>query len=387
MKTKLLVNCLFFLLICSKGFAQTFSIGHTTQTFIDPSRNNRNIAVEIYYPADVEGNDVAVSSSTFPVLAFGHGFVMTFDAYQNIWNNIVPKGFIMAFPKTEGGILPSHLDFAKDLAFVITELKSANQNPTSVFYNHVNAMSAVMGHSMGGGAAFLAAALEPEINALVVLAPAETNPSAIASAGLLSIPSLIFAGSNDCVTPPITNQIPMFDALQSDCKSYISITGGSHCQMADSNFLCSFGEATCSPSPTITRAEQHTVIENYLANWLKAKLKSDCSAGISFDQQLVSDNNITYQKNCLLCDPLANVRFQENLILVYPNPFTSKITVTVDDAQKLNFILYDFQLRKVIEKAFVRDADINLPTLLSGIYFYTITREDQIIKSGKLIKE
>ncbi|RZJ25008.1 MAG: hypothetical protein EOO48_14005, partial [Flavobacterium sp.] len=312
----------FILLISIPAVSQPYQIGHVSATFNDPARS-RDIDVEIYYPSDVLGNNVAVTAGEFPILAFGHGFVMGFDAYENIWTSLVPQGFIMIFPKTEGGILPSHNEFAKDLNFTIARMQALTLDNTSIFFGKVSSKAALMGHSMGGGAAFLAAGMNPLVNALAVLAPAETNPSAIAAAGGLSIPALIFAGSNDCVTPPPANQIPMYDAMQSACKTYISIIGGSHCQMADSNFLCSFGEATCSPSAAISREAQHAVINNYLGDWLLAQLNSDCTAGAAFDSQIGIDTAITFQKTCLQCNALAvndNVRSQ---ISVYPNPVSS----------------------------------------------------------------
>src|SRR5688572_25298646 len=120
--TKYLV-LLFVFLLCRNLIAQPFQIGHTTITFTDPSRNNRAIPTEVYYPADVTGNNVPVTlanNSRFPLLGFGHGFVMTWDAYENIWDALDPNGYIIASPKTEGTLMPSHLEFGKDIAFVIS---------------------------------------------------------------------------------------------------------------------------------------------------------------------------------------------------------------------------------------------------------------------------
>lgn len=194
----------FAVLLCSNLIGQAFEIGHTTITLVDKTRNNRNITTEIYYPADVPGNNVPVANANhdkFPVISFGHGFVMSWDAYKNIWDALVPEGFIIAFPKTESGLTPSHIEFGKDIAFVISELNALGQINSSLFYNRIDSMNCVMGHSMGGGSAFLAAQFNPAIKTLATLAPAETNPSAILAATGLNIPSLIFAGGNDCVTP------------------------------------------------------------------------------------------------------------------------------------------------------------------------------------------
>ena len=108
MKTILLSVLSFTTLLVS---AQNYQIGHTTITFNDPNRtggfgsgsgSGRQIQTEIYYPADVAGTDVASSSGSFPVIVFGHGFVMSWDSYDNIWTELVPLGYIVAFPRTEG---------------------------------------------------------------------------------------------------------------------------------------------------------------------------------------------------------------------------------------------------------------------------------------------
>ena len=134
--------------------AQSYQIGHTTLTFIDATRGNRSVATEIYYPADVAGDNMPLTTQNtfqFPSLVFGHGFVMTWDAYQNFWQALVPNGYIMAFPKTEGSFSPSHLEFGKDLAFVINQINLLGTQSNSLFFNRVSNMNAVMGHSMGGG--------------------------------------------------------------------------------------------------------------------------------------------------------------------------------------------------------------------------------------------
>ena len=376
-------------LFCSNLFAQPFQIGHTTIALVDTSRNNRTIPTEVYYPADVAGNNVPVTTannSKFPVISFGHGFVMTWDAYQNIWDAVVPEGFIIAFPKTETGVAPSHTEFGKDIAFVISELSVLGQNNSSLFYNRIDSMNCVMGHSMGGGSAFLAAQFSQAIKTLATLAPAETNPSAIQAAASLHIPSLIFAGGNDCVTPPPANQIPMYDSLQSSCKTFVSINGGSHCQMADNNFLCSFGEATCIPQPTSTRAEQHIIINRYLLPWLKYELKGDCFSGALFDSQIIIDTSIVFQKTCMLCNTTS---YNENTLAfnieIFPNPFHENIFIQCNQSENSDVIidLYLMNGIKMFSHAFTNvkanekrrlNLSENLP---AGIYLLKVTGAGQ----------
>jgi len=282
--------------------AQPFQIGSTVVTFIDSSRSNRAIATEIYYPASIAGSNVPIASAGLkerPLVVFGHGFLMTVGAYQNIWSVLVANGYVVALPRTEGGLLPNHTNFGKDLAFVADAIQVNSQNQGTIFYNAIAPSTAVMGHSMGGGAAFLSVQYTSRINAIIGLAPAETNPNASSAAANVAIPGLVFAGQNDCVTPANQHSQLIYNSLASPCKTYVSILGGSHCQFANSNFNCNLGEATCSPSPTISRATQHAIVSKYLVPWLNYRLKNNCQDGFVFQNELAIDPSITSQNACL----------------------------------------------------------------------------------------
>lgn len=293
-----------FMLLIAFSFslkAQPFQIGSTVITFIDSSRSNRAITTEIYYPSATAGSNVPIASAGLkenPLVVFGHGFLMTVGAYQNIWSVLVANGYVVALPRTEGGLLPNHTNFGKDLAFVANAIQENSKNQGNVFYNAIAAKTAVMGHSMGGGAAFLSIQYNNKINAIVGLAPAETNPNASIAASSIVIPGIVFAGENDCVTPAAQHSQLIYNSLASTCKTYISIKGGSHCQFANSNFNCSLGESTCSPSPTISRATQHAIVSKYLVPWLNYRLKENCQQGFLFQSELASDPTITNQNAC-----------------------------------------------------------------------------------------
>ena len=324
--------------------AQPYSTGHTTITFTDPARNNRQVPTEIYYPALSTGDDVPVATTggKFPVISFGHGFLMSWDAYENIWNMLVPSGYIVALPKTEGTASPSHAAFAADLAFVIHSVTALSNNNVSIFYDRVDTMSCLMGHSMGGGAALLAAANNNQIKATATLAPAETNPSAIQASGSVSAPSLVIAGGNDCVTPISTNQQPMYENLSSPCKIFLEINGASHCQMADNNFICSIGESTCQPAPAISPSVQHTVIRRYLLPWLDFHLKGICSSGTEIENLLPSDPQISFRKDCTLCLTTGEDNTSKNLTpSIFPNPVNDVFFIQLPGSQINNQLKTD----------------------------------------------
>src|SRR5690554_5719785 len=294
-------------LISTIAFGQNHFIGHTTITFQDPDRGNRSIETEIYYPATTAGDNVSAINEKFPVIVFGHGFVMAWSAYKNLWEEFVPKGYIMVFPRTEGNILSTdHQKFGWDLQFLVTEMQNLGNNSSSLLYNCIAPETALMGHSMGGGAAFLAADSlcvngNTNLKTLIGLAPAESSTngvSSIASATKITVPSLILSGVQDGVTPPNEHHIPMYNSLASDCKSIINVTGGAHCYFANSNTACDFGEGTSSSGISITRTEQHEITFDYVNLWLDYTLKGNCFAFDIFNDSLVNATRVTYDQVC-----------------------------------------------------------------------------------------
>jgi len=309
-----------------------YQIGHSTITFNDPSRSGgfgsgggpgRQIQTEIYYPSYTAGENTAVATfPNFPVIVFGHGFAMGWDAYANIWQHLAPQGYILAFVRTEGSLIPapSHGDFGDDLALVATKMLTLNGAAGSPFNGKVKQKVVIMGHSMGGGATMLAAENNTSIAGIVGLAPAETNPSAVSVCGNINVPALIFSGSNDGVTPPIDNHLPMYQGLASSCKSYVSITGGAHCYFANSNFNCDFGESTSSQGISITRAQQQQKTFQILDPWLNYVLNTDCYALADFQASLTNTAGTVNQTTCVQPGINALITFDNSQMMSTPTP-------------------------------------------------------------------
>lgn len=311
-----------------------FQVGHTTITFNDATRTGgfgsgggtgRQIQTEIYYPATQAGDDVAVANGTFPVISFGHGFAMAWSAYENIWNRFAQEGYIIAFPRTEGGLFPapSHGDFGKDLALVVDKLLALNANSSSLFQNKINGNAAIMGHSMGGGATFLAAANNTSIKTVVGLAPAETSPLASDAAVNITVPALILSGTSDGVTPAADNHTLIYNGLSSSCKYFLNLIGGGHCYFANSNTNCDFGESTSSTGISLTRAQQQTIMFDYILPWFAYHLKEDCQAWNQFINPQASDSRITPLSTCSVQVPQAPI------ISMGSNVLTSNVTTNI----------------------------------------------------------
>ena len=283
------------ILIGSNAFSQ-FAIGHRTITYNDPARSNRAIACEIYYPGVSAGDNVAVVAGEFPIIVFGHGFTMQPGAYPN-WNNeFVPEGYIIVLPSTETGFSPVHQEFGLDLRFLATKMQAEGQNISSPFYQHISDRTALMGHSMGGGASFLAASGFAGVDCIVGLAPAETNPSAVAAGVNVSAPTMILSGSSDGVTPPADHHIPIYDGLASNCKYFVSIQNGSHCRFASNPGLCTFGEIIPG---SLSAANQQAVSYAMCHPWFDYFLKDDCDAWDDFQAALSSETNLgTINSDC-----------------------------------------------------------------------------------------
>ena len=313
---------LFTFLIASYSFLNfaQYQVGHTTITFNDPARTGgtgsgggpgRQIQTEIYYPASTAGDNVALASGQYPVITFGHGFAMAWDAYSNIWQRYAAKGYILAFPRTEGGLIPSpsHGDFGTDLRQVAEKMLALNTNASSIFNGKVAQRALIMGHSMGGGATMLASANNSNIVGIVGLAPAETDPAATLAAPNVTVPALIFSGTADGVTPAAEHHTPIYNGLASSCKNFVNIVGGGHCYYAQTNFNCDFGESTSSPDISIERAEQQQLTYTILDPWLDFTLNNNCEAYTAFQTALSSTSGTT---GVTTCPSVASVSINAN---------------------------------------------------------------------------
>ncbi len=145
----------------------------------------------------------------------------------------------------------------------------------------------------------IAASNNTSIKTVIGLAPAETNPSAITAAGNISVPALIFSGGQDGVTPAAEHHLPIYNSLQSECKSFVNIVGGAHCYFAGSNFNCDFGESTASSGISIDRATQQQLTYSVLDEWLDYYLKDNCNSYNTFLNSLAaSPSALVTQSTC-----------------------------------------------------------------------------------------
>jgi dienelactone hydrolase len=306
---------------------QPFPVGKRTITFVDGGRSGRNISTELYYPGAMAGNNAPLAAGTekYPVVVFGHGFLMSPAAYGWLADSLVKYGFIVAFPSTESGVSPSHEQFGRDLGFLAQRIPSLNDSTDHFLYGRVANKSAIGGHSMGGGASFLAMNYNTQVQAVFNFAAAETNPSAKAAASTIQKPTLIFSGTQDCIVAPAEQQI-MYNNVPYSCKTYVNITGGLHCHFGNNDATCVFGQVTsgCNAS-SISASVLFSKVIALLRPFLLHYLKADCVAANTFESSLATVSGINVLRNCS-SDPLGCVItaapnvIQTSILNIYPNP-------------------------------------------------------------------
>ncbi|MCB0217714.1 MAG: dienelactone hydrolase family protein [Caldilineae bacterium] len=197
----------------------------------------------LFYPALEAGPDAAFDASggPYPGIAFGHGFAQTPDRYDGTLAFLAARGYLVIAPESYSAVLPApdHAAFAEDLRLALDWLEQAGAGALPAARDLAGAVDGeafgLSGHSMGGGAAILAAARDPRVRALAPMAPAETSPSAIAAMAALEVPALLLAGSEDAITPLAQHAGPLFEAGRYP-RLLPVIRGGSHCGFQDRPF-------------------------------------------------------------------------------------------------------------------------------------------------------
>jgi hypothetical protein len=374
------------------SFSQNYKIGHRQMLWVDSTRNNRQVLTELYYPADVNGNNVAVAAGNtkFATVVFGHGYQLTYTNYLWLKDSLVPKGYFVAFPRTEEELFPDHEAFGRDIAFITKIMTSGNANTVFFFYNRLNGKFAASGHSMGGGCALLSVQYSPYITTVCPFAAAETDPSAIAACGSISLPSLIIAGKQDCVTPPSTNQIPMYNAIPASCKVYIEIKNAKHCHWAANGFLCTLGEFTCGGFSTGPGGTYKNTMA-FLRPWLGASLYNRQSDITAFQQQLATNTAVTSQSSCNLLYPTyfgnkmghlqvtpGRVHSGQEVVLSFTDKITSDAILTITNSMGVIF-------KQINLSQGTKHVNLNTSSFHPGLYYITTQMRNYKVQSSFMV--
>lgn len=393
-------------------YAQTFPVGHMSINFKDASRtggysisgaittstvSGRDIGTEVYYPASIAGDNKPVANGQFPIVVFGHGFVMGWDSYDNVYNSLASKGYIVLLPRTEGGFSPNHGDFGNDLKYLANAGLSLNtiNTPTAliVFNGKVTQKAAIGGHSMGAGSSYLAAASNNNIECLFNCAAATTNPSSINSASLVTVPTLVISGERDCVADT-TVQNSHYNTLITSKKFHVIMKQLTHCDFGNgSNTNCVFGQSTSGCSSQVSNALAFPRYMNYIAPFLAAHLKNDCIEAQRFMDSINTNSSLRSgikKQGTIACTTtnINNLNYESEL-LVYPNPAHNQITVQHSSNSLINSRIefYDVLGKRLYVECEEKNnlKTLNIESLENGVYFLVIYQSQQM-QTFKIIK-
>lgn len=328
-------------------------VAQTDWTLVDPDRDDREVPCMVWYPSDNPG--------PYPAVVFAHGFVMAPGDYEGLAEALVVEGYVFVSIGTEQGFAPSHEAYGQDLAFVAEEI-SANA-VGGVLDGAFDGRIAIGGHSMGGGASWLSAASNPPADAFFVFAPAETNPSAIASGASIEAPAMVVSGTDDAVTPPATQHEPIYDAaVNSPCRAFVSIPDGGHCGFADPGTLCDFGELGFQG---LSHAEQLALSVSVVVPWLDAFLRDDPS-GLDALEQAATSGGLELNLSCALAVATPQ---SEALEVFYQNPPLG-LTLLNPTNHLIQATLWSVHGQQIVQHT-LEPATQWIPRVPNGVYVVT----------------
>ncbi len=240
----------------------------------------------IRYPAKYDGwlAPKDTSGGTYPGIAISDGSMGTRWMIDWIPEYLTSYGYVTICFTPPNTLSMDTQQWAQGCNKAVATLKSENTRCLSPIRGLLNANEfGVMGHSMGGAGVIEAASANPEIDAVVALAPGADNGSlaqyfvrTTQDCALVSVPIQMQVGSNDGDVLPAWvdgyyNLIPSTTA-----KEQLVITGANHIGFYDEDvvwlfdWMITFG---LDNPASISIAEQHRISERYYTAWFQYYLK------------------------------------------------------------------------------------------------------------------
>jgi len=177
------------------------------------------------------------------LLVFAHGWRVAAEDYLYICTELASAGkpwavALIETPIEDAAVQPPKLDpLAKHAAVLASELKSQ-----PALKGRLNGQVFLGGHSLGGGTSVLAATsfVNTKISGLFLVAPglygATSTGDAVDAAKIdSSIPTVVLAGSSDCVNVPDMplRAVDTYDKAGSSHKALVVLKDANHCSFAN----------------------------------------------------------------------------------------------------------------------------------------------------------
>ncbi|MDJ0786010.1 MAG: dienelactone hydrolase family protein [Myxococcota bacterium] len=310
------------------GALGPWDVGRTSFTLIDPTRNDRSLAIDVWYPVDPEDatgplssydlvftglpSEVALdspevsSAAPFPMVVFSHGSGgIRFQSFF-LTETLASHGFVVVAPDHAGNTALDLLfpappftttDRPRDITFLIDEMLARNADATSGFFGRIDPERIGMtGHSFGGfttiamGAGFEDVPADPRIDALAPLAPVSTSFTT-AELNAIDEPTIVIGGTLDTTTPIDPQSTTAFSEIGARPRFRIDIIDADHfsfasfCKIGDA--LIAIGappniieqvlgsiESTCGPE-TIDIVTAQRITNHYVVSFMKVFVEGD----------------------------------------------------------------------------------------------------------------
>jgi dienelactone hydrolase len=168
------------------------------------------------------------SGRGLPAVALSHGWLQPARRYSDTMRYLASWGFVVVAPDTERGPIPSHGAMAMDLTTALDLVATGKLGNGRVRVDPEKL--GVIGHSIGGGAAVLAAAARSGIGAVVTVTAAATHPSAVEAAARVRVPGLHLTGADDDMAEGDGSSIAAAWAGEAQLRT---VKGASHLGLAE----------------------------------------------------------------------------------------------------------------------------------------------------------
>jgi predicted dienelactone hydrolase len=237
-----------------------YGVGVTTFDLVDTSRpteangdapasNERKLTIEVWYPADAsaaqpEARDVALDrgKAPYPLIIFAHGLGGNRRQSVSYTRHLASHGYIVAAPDfplsnlgaAGGPRLAAVLEQPKDVSFVIDSMLQFNGQSGHLLHGAIDRDKiGVTGHSLGALTSMLSIygpSRDPRIRAALTFAtPGCFLPDGLA--GDTSVPLLVLGGTDDLITPPVSNRRAY--EIANSPRYLVDVTGADHVRFAD----------------------------------------------------------------------------------------------------------------------------------------------------------
>ncbi|MCC7384464.1 MAG: hypothetical protein IT384_21635 [Deltaproteobacteria bacterium] len=224
-----------------------------------------------------------------PLVVIAPGYQIAPAQYLTYAEHLASFGYVACTAAYSVGLVTSHVDAAADLTGAVDELLALGADSTSPFFDRIDSSRiALVGHSLGGKLAVLAAAADARVKAIVGLDPVDAAPFCTQARCPdatdllpLAIPIAVLGETLDA-TPVIGTQAcapadgsyaTFYDAASSPALE-VTVTGAGHMSFIGSRATCGLTCSACQ-TPTADQDQVLTLARSYLVSFLERHLRGN----------------------------------------------------------------------------------------------------------------